>query len=92
MAEFQGYYEGTVLTAVALVWVDGHLDGGLRDWPSHIQDGIGKAVETFAHLHQKPMVVVDSWCEYEGISERHFLKILISEVIAVVDGPPPVMH
>ena len=92
MAEFEVNSQGTVLTAVALVWVSGHLDGGLRDWPSHIQDGIDEAVETFAELHKKPMVVVDSWCEYEGISERYFLKILISEVIAVVDGPPPVMH
>lgn len=69
-----------IQTFECIVNVSGHLDGGLDDWPSNIQDGVYKALEDTAAREKLPLAVVYSACEYD-IDDGHYLRIVLSEVV-----------
>jgi hypothetical protein len=75
-----------IRTFECIVNVNGHLEGELKDWPSHIQDGIYAAQERCSKANSLPLVVVGSVCDWTP-EDGHFIRVILSEVVAA-----PALH
>lgn len=73
-------------TWICTVDIAGFLDGDIADWPSHIQDGIYKAVEQ--QCIPKPgerVEVVVAKCYHDDASEPAYLRIVAQAFPIVVN-------
>lgn len=69
-----------IRTFEAIIPISGWVEGGLDDWPSHIQDGVLEAVERKSIEVALPLSVVASQCEYD-VDDGYYLRVALSEVV-----------
>jgi len=75
-----------IRTWECVVNMTGYLEGGIKDWPSHIQDRIFAALEVLAHQVELPLAIVDSYfdVDYGETPEldQPYIRVIASEIVA----------
>lgn len=79
-----------VKTFELVQYVNGYLEGELKDWPANIQDAVMQALERKAREVELPLTIVGSYCdldygETKG-QDRFFLRIIASEIVVKDTG------
>ncbi len=79
-------HTGTVRTFELIQYVTAPLEGGIKDWPSHIQDAIYEALEKKAQQVELPLTIVDAGClidyaDEEGQADRFYVLVMASEIV-----------
>lgn len=75
-----------VRTFECKVFVTGFLEGGIKDWPPVIQDGVFKALEEMAKEVQLPLTIVHAYCDMahddDGKATTPYIHVIASEIVA----------
>jgi hypothetical protein len=78
-----------VRTFEIVVYIQGWLEGTLKDWPPNIQDRIMEALEKKSKEVELPLVIIHSMCDVDhgeaqdGSQDRPYIHIIASEVVAM---------
>lgn len=62
--------------ADCIVDVSGKLEGGLLDWPSHIQDKVFEAIETLNKQKDRQYELLRAFCDYDE-DHKWFIHVTV---------------